>query len=79
MIIVFEPGREDLVAHFEANARAVVERIERDPDGRYAALRQAKAEAERTGSRAPIDRFVRRFKAGEFDRASSALDFSSSK
>jgi hypothetical protein len=36
---------------------------------RTAAYVAAKAEAERTGSQAPIDRFVKRLAQGEFDRA----------
>ena len=64
----FRTRREAALAQIEANARAVVRAIEQDLDGRYAALWQAKAEAEHTGTRAPIDRFVRRLKAGEFDR-----------
>jgi hypothetical protein len=59
----------ELLAEFEANARAFVERVERDVDGRFAALRRAKAEAEATGSRRPIVEFVARLKAGEFDRS----------
>jgi hypothetical protein len=34
--------------------------------------REAMAEAERVGHRGPIDRFVRRLKAGEFDQASTS-------
>jgi hypothetical protein len=67
---VFRTPHERFLARVEANARAVVERIEQDRDGRYAALRAAKAEAERTGKRTAIDDFVRRLKAGEFDHYS---------
>jgi hypothetical protein len=35
--------------------------------GALTALSEAKAEAERTGSRRPIDEFVARLKAGEFE------------
>jgi hypothetical protein len=59
---------EEIVAELQANIRAVNERFRLDPDGRFAAFRQAKAEAERTGSHAPIDRFVQRLKRGDFYR-----------
>jgi hypothetical protein len=63
-----ERRRKELIAELEGNARAVIERIERDPDGRFAALRQAKVETEVKGSRKPIDAFMRRLKRGDFDR-----------
>jgi hypothetical protein len=52
-----------LVAQFQRNARLAAERIERSPW--TLGIRAVLAEAERTGDRAPIDDFVRRFKEAE--------------
>jgi hypothetical protein len=63
----YTPEQQELIAEFQANARAVVERVERDPDGRFAAFREARAEAERVGSCESIAKFVRELKSGKFN------------
>jgi hypothetical protein len=72
--LVFRLGQQELGAQLEANARAFAERIERDPDGRFATFRAARAEHELTGNYTPVAQFVRRLKAGAFDRRSTFLE-----
>jgi hypothetical protein len=69
----YTPEQEELLAHFQENARAVAERVKCDPGGRFAAFREAQAEAERLGSYEPVARFTQRLKAGEFGRRLSCL------
>jgi hypothetical protein len=68
----YPPEQEELLAHFQENAR-VAERVKCDPGGRFAAFREARAEAERLGSYEPVAKFTQRLNAGEFGRRLSCL------
>jgi hypothetical protein len=56
-----QPAFEEMIAKFEANARAFAARVERNPWTHL--FRAAKAEAESISSDAPLDEFMRQFLA----------------
>jgi hypothetical protein len=62
------PENTELAAELEANARACAEWLAKDEAGIIRALHAAKAESERLGNHEPLERFVRKLKAGGFHR-----------